>query len=60
MVIHFHIGSTACTVNLGKRDLQGAKELDEKTTALVWYGLHFPREGQIARYVLRKWAGGER
>ena len=60
MIIHFHMGRTPFTFRLSKREDQSEQELEEKTAALIWYGLHFPCEGQRARYVLRKWAGGGR
>jgi hypothetical protein len=60
MTVHFHVGRTPFIFRLSRREDQSEQELEEKTTALIWYGLHFPSEGQLARYVLRKWAGGAR
>ncbi len=58
MTVHFHVGKTPFTLQAGAPAVD--QERADKDLALIWYALHFPREGQIARYVLRKWAGGAR
>lgn len=57
MTIHFHVGSVPFTFHVGK----GAEDREraEKDSALIWYALNLPREGWLARFVLRKWAGGK-
>lgn len=59
MMIHFHIGQTPVTFTLTKGETL-ARELEEKTDTLIWYALRFPKEGQRARYTLRRWAGRRR
>jgi hypothetical protein len=58
MLLHFHVGRVPFTFNIGKRPED--RERTEKDLALVWYALNLPHEGQLARYVLRKWVGGTR
>lgn len=52
--IHFHYRGIPFTIKRRKPD----KERDEKDLALLWYAMNFPREGMLARFVLRKYAGG--
>ncbi len=59
MTLHFHLGRVPFTLTLSKHEERTEGELEEKTSALIWYALHLPREGQLARYVLRRWAGGK-
>jgi hypothetical protein len=56
LTIHFHVGRIPFTFQITRGE--SARELEEKTTVLIWYALSFPLEGQRARYVLRRWAGG--
>ena len=58
MVIHFHVGKIPVTFTILKGDT--ARELEEKTSALVELAMMLPKEGARARYVLRRWAGGGR
>lgn len=56
MIIHFHVGKVPFTLHAGKWGED--QERSEKDLALSWYALNLPREGWLARFVLRKWAGG--
>ncbi len=57
MKVHFHLGKVPLTFTITKGKDQ---ELDELRNALLWYALRLPVEGARARYVLRRWAGGDR
>jgi hypothetical protein len=56
MTLHFHYKGIPFTLTRRKPD----RERDEKDLALLWYGMNLPKEGALARYVLRKYAGGGR
>ncbi|MGA2615034.1 MAG: hypothetical protein ABSG38_16490 [Spirochaetia bacterium] len=57
MQIHFHFLHVPITFSVKKGENLG-RELEEKTSALLWYAMRLPIEGARARYVLRKYAGG--
>ena len=59
MTIHFHFGRIPITITIAKGD-DRARELEEKTEALVELALMLPSESARARYVLRKYAGTTR
>lgn len=52
--IRFHYRGLPITIKRRKAD----PERNEKDLALLWYATHLLREGALARYVLRKYAGG--
>ena len=56
--VHFHIKNIPITARADGRHTRA--ESREKDTVLCWYALRFPQEGELARYILRKWAGGGR
>jgi hypothetical protein len=58
VTIHFHVGHVPFAFHAGKQAED--RERAEKDLALTWYGLNLPCAGWLARYVLRKWAGGGR
>jgi hypothetical protein len=51
MTLHFHVGHVPITLTIGKDQAQ-----EEIEVALALYGLALPREGRLARDVLRKQA----
>ncbi len=51
MILHFHVGNVPVTLQIGKDPEQA-----EKDQALLWYALRLPREGWLARFVMRKYA----
>ncbi|MGA2480485.1 MAG: hypothetical protein ABSG63_17175 [Spirochaetia bacterium] len=58
MVIHFHLGKVPILLCIGETPIAPAlKELAEKDEVLLLTGMNYPREGELARYVLRKYAG---
>ncbi len=62
MVIHFHIRRIPIIITIGEAELPAPllRELQEKDQVLLLTGLRFPVEGELARYILRKHAGGRR
>jgi hypothetical protein len=56
--VHFHLKNTPITARTQGRHTRN--ESREKDTVLCWYALRFPEEGRLARYILRKYAGGAR
>ena len=59
MTIHFHVGKIQVLISVGKAPALEV-ELQEKDEVLLLTGLKFPKEGQLARYIMRRWAGGAR
>jgi hypothetical protein len=58
MTVHFHIGRVPVVVTIGETPVAPVlRELAEKDEVLLLTGLRFPQEGQLARYIMRRWAG---
>ena len=61
MTVHCHIGRTPVVLTIGETPIAPVlRELQEKDEVLLLTGLRFPQEGQFARYIMRRWAGGAR
>jgi hypothetical protein len=61
MMIHFHVGSIPVLLAIGETPVAPVlRELQEKETVLLLTGAAFPHEGQLARYIMRRWAGAAR
>jgi hypothetical protein len=55
MTIHFHIGKTPVVITIGDTPIAPVlHELQEKDEVLLLTGMQFPREGQLSRYIMRK------
>lgn len=59
MILHFHWRGSPVTLSIIKGDDQ-ARELAEKTDALLDLAMRLPVEGARARYVLRRWTRAPR
>ena len=55
MTVHFHLGGLPVTLSI-TTGADPARELAEKTDALLDLAMRLPVEGARARYVLRRWA----
>jgi hypothetical protein len=61
MTIHFHVGRVPIVLCIGDEPVAPMlRELQEKDEVLLLTGLRFPAEGELARYIMRRWAGGGR
>jgi len=59
VTLHFHIGKIPVLIAVGETPVAPVlRELHEKDEVLLLTGLHFPQEGQLARFIMRRWAGG--
>lgn len=57
MTVHFHIGRLPVVLSIGESPVAPIlRELQEKDEVLLLTGARYPVEGELARYIMRRYA----